>query len=80
MSMRHLWWLACGAIDRDVHQRVFWRREIFGKQTTADEMADMHPLRRLEKPPPPEKSAEEKAIESKAGWKLIRQYFGQKRR
>lgn len=79
--MRELWRAACGRIDLDVMSRAFWMAAFDrDKKIGERELAEMHPLRALEIPPPPAKSAEEKAIESKAGWKLIRQYFGQKRR
>lgn len=77
--MRELWRAACGRIDLDVMGRAFWLAAFDkDKKLTERELAQMHPLRALEIPPPPPKSADEKAVENKAGWALVRQFFKQK--
>jgi len=78
--MRDLWRAACGRIDLDVLGRAFWMSAFSQQELTADQLEDMHPLRRLERKPPPEKTPEERAAESKVGWKLVRQFFTQKKR
>lgn len=78
-TMRELWYLACGRWDMDVMGRAFWLSQ-FGVKVTAEQLADMHPLRKIERPPPPPKTPEERAVESRAGWNLIRQFFKQKKR
>lgn len=79
--MRELWRAACGRIDLDVMSRAFWVAAFDkDKKLTEHDLAQMHPLRALELPPPPAKTPEERAVESRAGWNLIRQFFKQKRR
>lgn len=78
MTMRELWWAACGAYDRDLRNRAFWQ-SAFGSPPTAAELTDSHPLRRLEQWRPPDKSPDVRAADSAAGWKAVNQYFTQKR-
>lgn len=77
--MRDLFRAACGRIDLDVMGRAFWMGAFSQKVLTPGELEDMHPLRRLERPPPKPKTPEERAAESKFGWKLVKQFFTQKR-
>lgn len=77
--MRQLWRAACGRLDLDVAAKAFWIG-VLGKEPTDQQVQAMHPLRRLEMPPPPPKTETTKKAESKAGWSLIRQFFGQKKR
>lgn len=77
LSMRHLWFAACGAYDRDIANRAAWVRLL---TPDGDGPADPHPLRRLERPPPAARSPAEKAAESQAGWAMVREFFHQKRR
>jgi hypothetical protein len=62
-----VWWAACGRIDLDVRARAFWM-SAFGEPVTADGLVDMHPLRRLERPPP---SEEARRVEDAMGWRLM---------
>lgn len=48
MTLRELWWLACGAYDRDLLGRKFWLEQN-GNTPTQDQLLEMHPLRRREK-------------------------------
>lgn len=50
LTLREVWWMASGRYDLDVRQRAFWM-QAFGTKVTAEQLTDMHPLRRLERPP-----------------------------
>lgn len=67
--MRHLWLAACGRIDLDVAAKAFWMAA-FGQQVTPDQLEDMHPLRRVQRPPP---SAEEAKAVAGFGMNLLQQ-------
>lgn len=71
--MRELWWLACGSFDRDVEGWAFIAAA-FGAVLTARQRTDLHPLRRMEEPPP---TAEDKAAEAALGWAMVGGYFRQ---
>jgi hypothetical protein len=52
-SMRQLWWMACGAWDKELDAREHWQMVLGGKGFTPEQRAALHPLRRLETPSPP---------------------------
>lgn len=77
MSLREVWCLAVGAHDRDIRSRAFWMAA-FGKEPSSEDLIRMHPMRRMERSVV-DKPPEVKAAESKAGWRLVNQFFSQKR-
>jgi hypothetical protein len=63
LTLREVWWMACGRYDLDVRQRAFWV-QAFGQRVTAEQLIDMHPLRRAERPAVAEGDGE-------AGWAVL---------
>lgn len=51
MSMRELWWRACGAWDRTVALKATVLG-VMGVTIRPDGYDELHPLRAMEKPPP----------------------------
>ncbi len=70
-----MWWLACGAYDRDLRGRAFWMAS-FGKQVGPQDLIEMHPLRRMEQVKI-DKPAEVREAESKVGWAAVNRFFEQ---
>lgn len=68
-----MWWLACGAYDRDIHGRAFWMQS-FGGNPSPSDLIQMHPLRRMEQVKI-DKPAEVRAAESKVGWAAVNRFF-----
>ena len=64
LTMRELWWRACGAWDRTVSLQLLVASALGGGQSP-DAFRRLHPLRALEIPPPTE--AEVRA-EAEAGF------------
>lgn len=70
--------MAAGAWDMELLNRAFWQGQ-FGVQVSANDLVARNPYRQP-LGPPPVKSEETRKAESKAGWALVRQFFGQKKR
>lgn len=62
----------------DLRNRAFWMAA-FGKDSSAADLIQMHPLRRFEGHEPVKKSPGVRAAESRSGWKLVDKFFSQKR-
>lgn len=51
LSLRDVWDVACGAMDRDVRNRAAWM-QMLGQRVTPADLIEMHPLRRVYRPRP----------------------------
>jgi hypothetical protein len=74
-TLREVVWMACGAMDRDLHGRAFWMAA-FGQKPTAAQLLDMHPIRRAERPP---LTPENREAIARRAWRDLDAFFTQTR-